>query len=534
MQKNKIVQNNIYNNNFSHFGSDFKNIFKKDFRFIMPAFLVTALIHIMLWIAYPIHYGPDGHSYIYYFVDIFNKEPILPMILTYRTPVAPFFYGLLLQNGGTLAVSIASEILLLLLIPAIYLLALSWGKNAARVATVLFILFLPFQIQFHQISSDALFSWFIIIFFLSLKYALEHKNIESWAVLGIISALTILTRPSGLVIVLALPAVLFLKLNFKKIFKLSATYILCLVIILGSFVLYKGVRFEDYTISRGSNYTAFMRVYSLQESLFRPENGPNSKKLVSIIEKELLDTELYKKYDITLDKILNYQPSRRFLGDIIVAVDKTEGWDSQYELLEKVAFESIKANPVSYFKHYLKDIILLTTIEQTIPETPVPKDTKLYLNDISNTGKEDLPEPTEGELIPYSNTWWMLSSPVNKLPTQSEVDNFNEKYEKIALDVDSAQGSPGMVRITEILWDSVKIPIFYFWVLGILGIIFSKRNKRILLIYIFIISAIIIVGTLYAAHVYTRYRLPLDPLIMISGVAGFFMVIEKIKNKQIR
>jgi len=529
MQKNKTAQSSIYNNNnnnnFRHFGSDLKNIFRKDLKFI-------TFIHIILWIAYPLHFGPDGHNYIYYFVDFFNKEPMLPMVLTHRTPAAPLFYGFLLQTGGTLAVSIVSEILLLSLIPAIYLLSLSWGRNAARVATALFILFLPFHIQFHQIGSDALFSWFIILFFLSFKYALEYKNIWSWAVLGIISALTILTRPSGLIIIFVLLAVFFLKLDFKKILKLAGTYILCLIVILGSFIVYKGVRFNDYNISRGSNFTAFMRVYTLHEPLFSPENGPNSEKLVQIIEDELLDTELYRKYDITLEKILTHWHGRRFLGDIIVSVDRAEGWDSQYKLLEKAAFESIKANPVSYFKNYLKDIILLTTIEQTIPDSPVPGDTKLYLNSIRNIDEENLPEPTEGELIPFSNTWWMLSSPDNKLPAQSEVDNFNEKYEKIASDVENAQGSTGIVRIIEFLWDNVKIPIFYFWVFGILGIIFSRRNERILLIYVFVISAVIIVGTLYAAHVYTRYRLPLDPLIIISGVAGFFMIIEKIKNKK--
>jgi len=532
MLKNDLTTNTIYSEPGSiYFITDLKNIFRKDLKFIIAAFIVTILLHIILWIAYPLHFGPDGHSYIYYFVDFFNKEPMLPMVLTYRTPVAPLFYGFLLQAGGALAASIASEVLLLSLIPAIYLLALSWGRNAARVATALFILFVPFHIQFHQIGSDALFSWFIILFFLSFKYALEYKNTWSWAVLGIISSFTILTRPSGLVIILVLLAVFFLKIDFKKILKLAATYILCLIVILGSFVLYKGVRLNDYSISRGSNYTAFMRVYTLHEPLFSPENGPSSEKLVQIIEDELLDTELYRKYDITLEKILTHWHGRRFLGDIIVSVDRVEGWNSEYELLEKVAFESIRANPVLYFKNYLKDVILLTTIEQVIPETPKLGDTKLYLNDISAISKENLPEPTEGELIPFSNTWWMLSSPEGKLPAQSEVDNFNEKYEKIVSDVENARGSPGIVRIIEFLWDNVKIPIFYFWAFGVLGIIFSSRNKRILLIYIFVISAIIIVGTLYAAHVYTRYRLPLDPLIMISGVAGFFMVIEKIKSQ---
>ena len=39
------------------------------------------------------------------------------------------------------------------------------------------------------------------------------------------------------------------------------------------------------------------------------------------------------------------------------------------------------------------------------------------------------------------------------------------------------------------------------------------------------------VGTIYGAHVYTRYRLPFDPLVMICGVAGLFSVVERIKTK---
>jgi len=479
MQKDySLSSNNHGKAEFSHFRSDFKDIFKKDLKFIIIAFLVTIFIHIILWIAYPIHYGPDGHNYIYYFIDTFNKEPLLPMVLTYFTPIAPFFYGLLLQAGGTLAVSIAAEILLLSLIPAIYLLALSWGKNAARVATILFVLMIPFHIQFHQINSDALFSWFIIIFFLSLKYALEHKNIKSWTVLGIISALTVLTRPSGLAIIISFLAVFFLKLDFKKVLKILAVYFMCIVILIGPFILYKGIRLNDYTLSRGSNYLAFTRIYSLQEPLLSPENGPNSKKLVSIIEDEILNTELYKKYDITLDKILNYQPNRRFLHDIIVSVDRVESWDSQYELLEKVAFESIKSNPFSYFKNYFKDLIKIITVEQSIPESPVPTDTKLYLIKIDNIDKNNLPEPTEGELIPYSNTWWMLSNPDNELPSQSELNYFNEKYEEISLDLENAKGLPLMSRIAEFLWYNFKIPFFYFWIFGILGIIFSKKIKK--------------------------------------------------------
>ncbi len=518
-------------NDSNSFGNDIKSIFIKDYKFIIFAFIFAITTHILLWIAYPLHWGPDGPNYIYYYLDIFNKNPLFPMILTYRTPVAPLFYGFLLELGGSIAVSMVIEVLSLLLIPAVYLLSLSWGKYSARVATILFIAFLPYQIQFHQISSDALFSWFVLIFFLSLKYAIAHKNIYSWLISGIIASLTILTRPSGLVIVIIPVVLFFLNLKFKKILKLAGVFLLCIIVFLGSFIIFKGVRLNDYGLSRGSNYTAFMRIYTLQESLWSPDNGPESKKLVSIVEEKLLTTDLYKKYDIDIKKVLAHQPNRRILGDIIVTVDRVEGWNTEYELLKKVAYESIKASSFSFLEHYLRDILLLITINQDVPEAPGINDTKIYLNDINSYTEEDLPKPTEGELIPFSNTWWMLSRPDGSLPSTLQLSNFNERYEAIVSDIDNPGGSEKLVKLVNRLWDTINIPISYFWVFGIFAIIFSKKLNRILLITIIIFSLIIIVGTLYAAHVYTRYRLPLDPLLMIAGVAGFFSIIERIHQK---
>ncbi len=514
------------------FGIDFKYLFTKDRNFIIFTFILAFIIHIILWKAYPLHWGPDGHTYMYYFVDIFNKEPILPMILTYRTPIAPFFYGFFLKIGGSIAASIASEIISLALIPGIYLLALSWDKTAARISTIAFVLFLPYHIQFHQISSDALFSWFLIILFVAFKYAIIHKNILSWTLLGIISSLTILTRPSGLVIILMLFALLFLKINFKHILKLAGVYMACIIVLLGSYITFKGIKLNDYSLSRGSGYTAFMRIYTLQEPIWDPKNGPASQKLVKLVEENLLTTDLYKKYNITLEKVLKNKHNRRILGDIIVMVDRTEGWDTEYELLKEVAFESIKANPSSYFKNYLKDILLLSTIDQPIPNPPHVTDTKLYLRDINLYDEGNLPEPNEGELIPFSNTWWMLSSPDGSLPTQTEVDNFNSRYESLVAEIDNAKGDSFLVNIIDKFWSLIKIPITYFWIFGIIAIIFSPRKNKIISIYVYILSVIIIIGTLYGAHVYSRYRLPLDPLLITVGIGGIFTLIDKIYKKE--
>jgi len=526
-QDNLTIQKEININESKSIISDLKLLIKKDYIFFITVFIAVILIHLLLWKAFPFHLGPDGIIFLNYFVDMFNKNPLFPMIQTYRTPVAPIFYGLLLKFGGITLTSIICELLSLSCIPMIYLIGYSWGKISARIITIIFIIMLPFQIQFHQLSSDALFSWSIIFFFLIFIYAIENLKLKYWIYLGIITAFLILVRPSGIIFALAVLSLLLIKINWRKTLKLAAMYLLILCFILSSFIIYKGIRFKDFSLSRGSNYMEFMRIYTLQEPLLDPNNGPYSKKLVDLVNENLINSDFYKKYNITLEKFLKYRPNRRFFGDIIVLVDRTQGWDSEYELLRKVAIESILANPLSYFKNLLKDIISLSIAEQKIQE--VVNVNSLENNLTVNLIKDEniYEKPTENELIPYSKIWWNLSRPDGKIPEKKEFESFDLKLKPLLSKLENQKSNIIEYSISKYFWEKFSIPFWIFWIFGIIGIFLNNGSKRIILIAIIVLSFLLIAGTLYSQPAYLRYRLPLDPLITFAGIIGFLSLFNK-------
>lgn len=505
---------------------DLREIIKKDYIFFIIIFLFAIIFHLILWEAFPLHFGPDGIIFSDYFVDIFNKDSVFPMILTYRMPVAPLLYGFLLKIGGVVLTSIICQIMSLICIPLIYLLANSWGKIAARISSIFLIVLVPFQIIFHQINSDALFGFAAIIMFVFFKYLIINKNLKYAAFFGISTAFLILIRPSGIFAVILIILLFFIKIKFKLILKLIGIYALSLLIVISPFLTYKIIKFNDFSLSRGSSYMEFMRIYTLQEPLFNPKNGPYSEKLTQLAEEHLINSDFYKKYNITIEKFLNHRPNRRFFGDLVALVDKTQGWNTDYKLLRQVAFESIKANPFSYLKNLLLDIFKLSILEQSIQE-PVQKEEIANFKTTTLLKDESIyAEPDEGELIPYSKTWWMLSSPDNNLPTLQELEKFDTKLMPLISGIVKSESNLKLYELVKRTWSLIQLPFWVFWIFAIISIILSKKNNRILAIAIVVFYVITIVGTLYSQPLYLRYRLPLDPLFMLIGISGFLSIFN--------
>lgn len=524
MENNKAVINTQ-----SSILRDLKNIFRQDYIFFIIVFLFAILFHFIIWKAFPLHFGPDGIIFSYYFIDVFNKEPIFPMILTYRTPIAPLFYGFLLKAGGVSLTSIICEIMSLICIPLIYLLAHPWGKIAARISAVFIVILIPFQVLFHQINSDALFGFASIVMFIFFRYLIENKNLKYAIFLGISTAFLVLIRPSGIFAVILIIFLFFVKIKFKHILKLIGVYALSFLILISPFLTYKVIKFNDFSLSRGSNYMEFMRIYTLQEPLFKPENGPYSEKLVKLAEEHLINSDFYKKYDVTLEEFLNHRPNRRFFGDLIVLVDKTQGWDSSYKLLRQVALESIKANSGSYLKNFASDTFKLSIMKQSIQEPVKQEDIETYKTVNLLKDETEYVEPDEGELIPYSKTWWMLSSPDGKLPTLQELEDFDKKLIPLISEITKTNSNLNIYRYINKIWDMLCLPFWIFWIFAVISIALSKKNQKILGIAILVFYITIIVGTLYSQPVYLRYRLPLDPLLMTISITGFLSIFNNKK-----
>ena len=507
------------------------NDLKTDWKFITLTIISSILLHILLWFAWPLHSGADAETYLYYFIDSFHKNPVFHNLMCFRTPVAPFFFGSLLTVGGSFLTTIILEILSLSALISIYLICTRWGKLAARAAAIIFSLMIAYQIQYHQVGSDVVFSWLIIIFIFFLKYSFQYENIRNWiwAVLGVVISFATLTRPGGIVLSLVVISILFLNFSWKKKIAAVLITVTSIVIILGGYVLYKGIRYDDFSIARGFNHTISYRIFRLQDNAINEENGPASRKLIGIIKSDILTTDVYKNYGVTIEEFLSYKPNSRLHGDLISTVDIKEGWKSNYRLLLDVSIESIKAHPKVFVSQYLKDIMKLLVADSQIQDVPNNPGTvtEVELND------KGVPVPTEDEIIPYSNHWWLSTRPDGSFPGEQEIEDFKAESKKLTNYFTGASGNEKIGIKLKQSWNLFHFPLIYFWILGIIGIILAQRNERIFLLSIFILFVIYTSFTLLGAPPWLKYRLPLDPVFLILGIAGITNTINRLKGNLI-
>jgi len=502
---------------------------KSDWKFLTIILMIAIAIHILMWIGWPLHAGADADTYIYYYSDFTNPQPVYHHLMCFRTPIAPLFFGTLLNAGGALLTSIILEILSLISILAIYLIAANWSILAGRIAALFLIFYVPFQLQFHQVGTDGLFAFLIIIFCLVFYLALIKKNLFYWFILAIIVVIMTLTRPAGIIFSLSLFSVFFIKLRWKKVLLYIMVFVLCICLPLGGYVLYKGVKYQDYSISRGFNNTTFYRIFRLQENAIKPENGPSTEKLVTYIEQYVLTTELYRKYSVTIEDFLTYKPNGRFTSDCLAIVDIKEGWKSNYKLLSKVAFEAIKASPASFFTVYTKDLININisnvkiTDMSYIEEKPLRTATESDLSD-----EKTIEIPTEGEMVPKPAYFWLATRPNGSLPTTAEEASLKEKAASLIDDYSAPNGNQTIRKLFDYLWEAIKIPVIYCWIFGIVGIVISRDKKRFYILAIILIFLIYIMGTLQGTPPWLKYRLPLDSILLLAGVTGFLETAKKI------
>ena len=512
------------NNSFPIIKTILKEI-KSDWKFILGISIFGLILHIILWIGWPLHAGADADTYTYYFVDSFSSTPIYHNLMCFRTPVAPFFFGALLSSGGLILTSIILEVLALTSILFTYLIAIPWGKWVTRIITTSFTLMIGYHIQFHQVGGDGLFAWFILLFCLVLRFSIQRKNFKLWTMLGIVVALITLTRPGGFAFLLVVLFIPFLKLGWKKTLTSILAVIISSGLILGGYVLYKGIRYEDFSISRGTNRVVMYRVFRLQDHAIKPENGPYTRKLIKIIEEDLLTTPVYKDYEVTLEDFLTYKPNSRFNGDLISILDIKEGWDSNYKLLAQVTFEAIKADHATFIKTYIKDAINLFIIIPYIQDIPRYSESsdEVKLND------KGLPVPTEGEMISGSYRWWLSTRPDdNIVPIEEEKNEFFEKSNHLISYYSNSVGNEKIKKYFDFIYNPFYIPMTYFWLLGLMGVIISKDKNRIFLLTIFILTIVYLGGTLLGTPPWLKYRLPLDSIILMFGLIGLSTLIKRI------
>jgi Dolichyl-phosphate-mannose-protein mannosyltransferase len=375
---------------------------------LFAVFLVALVVWWLEALATPLGPGRDLGTYLGAYVQLFHSNPIDLGYVLGRTPVAPLVVGGVLDVGhGVLAEPVVS-LLYAGSVTAWVLAARAFGGRAALLTAIVLILYPGYAILFHELASDAVFAAAFAGWSLVFVRVLLAPSPSRFAVVGVGIGLLVLVRPGNqaLLVLALVPLLAALPVRVRLVSVVAI--VVPAVAVMGGWALHNGLRYGDYTISRGGNATVpFYRAYVV-DRIVQPENGPASKELARVVQRDLLPEEPYRSYGITLDEFFA-DGSPRMQVDLIALANEKWGWHKDARKLRDVGVEAVEAHPITYARGVAETMwhLLRDPVFRTLPSAGTM--VSAGASGRSGTGAtivvngRRLPKPSEGEPIPAAH-----------------------------------------------------------------------------------------------------------------------------------
>src|SRR5919201_231948 len=256
-------------------------------------------------------------------------------------------------------------------IVAWFLAARTFGGKAALLTAVVLLLYPGYGILFHELSSDAVFAAGFAGWALLLVETTLSPTWRRFALVGLGAGVLVLIRPSNQVLLVLALLPLALRLPWRVRLASAAAFLLAAVGVIGALVLHNGVRYGDYVVVRGGNATLpFFRTF-VTDKIVRPSNGPQSRELARAVQRELLPTEPYSSYGITLDDFFR-EASPRMQIDLVALSDRLKGWYTNDRWLREVGIEAVRTHQRTYARAVAGSVwgMLRQGLYRTPPSAP--------------------------------------------------------------------------------------------------------------------------------------------------------------------
>ena len=169
-------------------------------------------------------------------------------------------------------------------------------------------------------------------------------------------------------------------------------------------------RYDDLAVVRGGQASfPLFRAFAV-DHIVDPTTGRRRGSSPPLVERELLPEEPYRSYGVDLETFFA-RGSPRLHEDLIVLSDRHYGWDSDYELLGRVARESVRAHPGTFARNVLGE--LWEELSQPLFAGRVDEPAAVSAGPARSLAATApaLPEPTEGEVVPSEHQSAQLSTP---------------------------------------------------------------------------------------------------------------------------
>ncbi|NJO07188.1 MAG: hypothetical protein HC876_17660 [Chloroflexaceae bacterium] len=269
----------------------------------MLALLVAALAaYAVQRLAWPLAPGRDFLNYLTYYLQLGDPQPTRHLLMLFRTPITGIVIGGLLDMGGALLLEAVMALCYSFVIVATYLAGAHWSRAAGILAAGLLVLYPPYSSIFHFVATEALFSTFLIGWLLFTVATLRTPRLWHFALHGGFIALLVLTRPSGQMLLgfvlfpLLLPGLVWWRRSVAALLVLGVAQA-----VLFGWASYNSIRYDDFTVSRGSAAVVPLYRAFVVDRIVQPSNGPATAELARLVEQELLIQEPYTTYNIDLE-----------------------------------------------------------------------------------------------------------------------------------------------------------------------------------------------------------------------------------------
>ena len=550
-------------------------------------FAVAALVFALESVALPVGPGRDMGRYVQAFIQLGYHDPVLTSVADTRGPLASLGVGVPLELGGT-AAEIWLGFLYAASIVAWSAVAMRLGARAALLTAALLLVNPGYGILFHGLASDALFAAAFAGWALLLARAVVRPSLVTFAVAGagmgalvlvrpanqvlivmtflpfrvrapwgdrarwaaaFFVASTVITqgwkalmtlrygdatglRPSGAFLVVALAlAVLLVPAPWKRWLVLVSIPVLVVGLVLRGGI--DPVRDVRALVQSPPASVFLFRAFEI-DPIISPDNGPESKRLAGVVERELLPREPYRSYGVTLDEVFS-SGSDRIFGDV---TGVSGGID-----LSAVTSEAIRSHPREFVGSIASTLwALLRAKVFAAPVAPASGRSAKSDDGSSNDGPFivvnglKLPAPSEGQPIPAShfgpviNTLYGDAREVWRSPTEHSFvfgdprderryAAFERDTDRLASRIPTRAANASLVHRLNQASRAFPPPVFWLAV-GAIALAFRRPRRSLVVVAPAVAGLAVIVGTSLVAVAVSEYALPVSPAFLVLAAAG--------------
>jgi hypothetical protein len=479
-------------------------------------------------IAWPLKPGRDLDEYVLAWIQLFDRDVLLPWSLLFRTPVTPVVAGSALDLfGGALAEPLAASLFGLSVV-AWAAAARTFGPGVALLVAAALLAYPGWGLMFHELSSETTFAAAFSLFALLVVRAAARPSAGRFAAVGGGVALLALVRPGNAVLLAFVVFPFVLPGAWRQRIRWAAALALAAVIPLVAWSVHNGVRFDTWSLARGGNaIIPFYRAF-ITDNIVSPQNGEASRRLAAAMQRDLLTREPYRSYGVTLDELFE-RGSFRVHEDLYLLSDQEFGWDSDYEVLRKAGVEGVRAHPGTYAAGVLGTIRdqLSKAFFRELP-TAATRDTPAV-----QTGP--LPPPTEGEPVPGGQVVW-ISRPDQRIrqvwtsPTEwhFEFDRATDRprFERIERETEELLGAlPDRTGNASL---ALRLNQFSRWyprpwmwlLLGVIALVVRRPRGAASLIALTVAALGVVAVNALGLFADLHFVLPVAPAFVLFGLAS--------------